>query len=628
MSKKLRVLMVEDSKDDAELITRELVRGGFEPEITRVESPAEMMEALKTGGWDCVLSDFSIGRNFTGLDAVKILRESRKDIPFILITGSLGEENAIQIMRSGASDFVPKDKLYRLVPAIERELRETAIHRERQRISRALEASLMRESLMMRSLPVALYVAQPWKDSTTIWISENVKALTGFPARQFVDTNSFWKSRLHPEDRDRTLAEFDRVAEKGLATAEYRWLDAQNQYRWFFDTATYMEDEETGRQEIVGAWVDVTASKKSETRIREQMERLSSLRSIDMAITASLDLRVTLGVILDQVTSQLKVDAAAILLLNAHTQTLEFAAGRGFRGNALQHTRLRLGESCAGRAALERERVVCGDLAQGKCDFCRSPQFGAEGFIGYVAEPLVAKGHIKGVLEIFHRSPLAPDQDWLDFLETLGGQTAIAVDNAALFDDLQKSNADLSLSYEATLEGWVKALDLRDKETEGHTQRVTELTLRLAREMGFKNEELVHIRRGALLHDIGKLGIPDSILHKPGKLTDEEWKVMRMHPVYAHDWLHPIPYLRPALDIPHYHHEKWDGTGYPQGLKGEIIPIPARMFAIIDVWDALRSDRPYRAAWDRDKVKDHIKEGSGAHFDPEIVDIFMKIDPP
>jgi HD-GYP domain-containing protein (c-di-GMP phosphodiesterase class II) len=167
-------------------------------------------------------------------------------------------------------------------------------------------------------------------------------------------------------------------------------------------------------------------------------------------------------------------------------------------------------------------------------------------------------------------------------------------------------------------------MDLRDKETEGHTQRVTEMTLRIARELGIKDEALVHIRRGALLHDMGKMGIPDNVLLKPGTLTDEEWKIMKLHPVYAYDMLYPIDYLRPALDIPYCHHEKWDGTGYPRGLKGKEIPLAARIFAVVDVWDALCSDRPYRPAWPIENVVEHVRSLSGTHFDPEIIEVFLK----
>ena len=189
---------------------------------------------------------------------------------------------------------------------------------------------------------------------------------------------------------------------------------------------------------------------------------------------------------------------------------------------------------------------------------------------------------------------------------------------------LQQAHNQLSDAYERTIEGWVRALDLRDRETEGHTQRVTEITVRVAAQLGFSEEELSHIKRGALLHDMGKIAIPDEILQKPGPLNEAEWERMRQHPQYAYDMLAPIEYLRPALDIPYYHHERWDGSGYPHGWKGEKIPLSARLFAIVDVWDALRSDRPYRKAIPRDQVIDYIKENSNLLFDPKLVEHFLK----
>ena len=192
-------------------------------------------------------------------------------------------------------------------------------------------------------------------------------------------------------------------------------------------------------------------------------------------------------------------------------------------------------------------------------------------------------------------------------------------------EELQTLNKQLLVAYNKTIEGWSQALDLRDRETEGHTQRVMNLTIRFAKAVGFSEADLEHVRRGSLLHDVGKLGIPDAILHKAAKLTDEEWFIMRKHPVYAYQWLSSIDFLEPALDIPYCHHEKWDGSGYPRGIKGEAIPISARLFAIVDVWDALCSDRPYRSAMSKADALDYIRSESGTHFDPELVKIFTEL---
>jgi putative nucleotidyltransferase with HDIG domain len=239
--------------------------------------------------------------------------------------------------------------------------------------------------------------------------------------------------------------------------------------------------------------------------------------------------------------------------------------------------------------------------------------------------PLIAKGEVKGVLELFSRLALEPDPEWLDFIQTLAGQSAIAIADAELFNNLQRTNLELSFAYDETIEGWSRALDLRDKETEGHTRRVTETALQLATFMGVSEPDLLHMRRGALLHDIGKMGVPDQILFKPERLSDGELVLMRKHPQFAYDMLAPIKFLRPALDIPYCHHEKWDGTGYPRGLKGEEIPLAARIFAVVDVYDALISDRPYRNGWTREKALEYIRSERGKYFEPRVVDIFISL---
>jgi response regulator RpfG family c-di-GMP phosphodiesterase len=329
-SRPLRVLIVEDSPDDAELLVRELRRGGYDPVFERVETAAAMEAALARESWDLVVSDHSM-LQFDSLAALSVLKASHVDIPFIIVSGTIGEELAVETMKAGAHDYLVKGRLARLIPVVARELGDAEVRRERR-------------------------------------------------------------------------------------AAEYA------------------------------------------TRDREQL----------------------------------------------------------------------------------------------------------------------------AVLE-------------------------------------------LAAAYEATLEGWVHALDLRDRETEGHSRRVTDLTVRLARRMGLSEAECVHIRRGALLHDIGKMGIPDAILHKPSALSPDEWDIMRRHPEYARDLLDSVDYLRPSLDIPYCHHEKWDGTGYPRGLKGEQIPRAARIFAAVDIWDAIRSDRPYRAAWSDERALAYLGSQSGTHLDPAVVEAFLDL---
>ena len=384
--------------------------------------------------------------------------------------------------------------------------------------------------------------------------------------------------------------------------------------------------ERGGKRIIQSFFRDITKRKHAEDLAKERLQRLAALHAIDMIISSSLDLRVTLSEFLDLVISQLRVDAADVLLLNPHTQSLEFSAGRGFRADGVQRSPLRLGEGIAGLAALEHRSISIPNLLDPASGFPRAPFHESEGFITYAVVPLMAKGHITGVLEVYHRAPLVLDTEWLNFLEALAAQAAIAIDNATLFNELQRSTIEITVAYDATLEGWAHALDLRNQATEQHTKRVMEMTLRLARTMGISEKELVHIRRGALLHDIGKIGIPDSILLKPGPLTDEEWTLIYKHPQYAFDMLQPIAYLRPALDIPYAHHEKWDGSGYPRSLKGEQIPLAARIFSVADVWDAMTDERrPYRKALSRDEVREYIRSLAGTQLDPKVVDAFLKM---
>jgi HD-GYP domain-containing protein (c-di-GMP phosphodiesterase class II) len=311
------------------------------------------------------------------------------------------------------------------------------------------------------------------------------------------------------------------------------------------------------------------------------------------------------------------------LILNPESQTLEYVGGVGFKLNTLRYTHLNLGESYAGLAAMEKRMVHVENLLEDPRNFTRANHFTEEGFHVYFGMPLISRGEVKGVLEVFQRSPLAPDRKWLRLLETISNQIGIAVDNSLLLEKLDRSNKELASAYNATIEGLSSALELRDHETDGHTRRVAEMTVRLAERMGFPTIELEVLRQGALLHDIGKVGIPDSILLKPSALTSDEWEVMKQHPLYASKVIGGIDHLKPAIDIPLYHHEKWDGTGYPKGLHKEEIPLQARIFSVVDVYDALTSNRPYRPAWPKADALSYIGSQAGQHFDPSVVDSFL-----
>jgi PAS domain S-box-containing protein/putative nucleotidyltransferase with HDIG domain len=376
-------------------------------------------------------------------------------------------------------------------------------------------------------------------------------------------------------------------------------------------------------QQVVMILTDISDIKRAEKIIQRHLEQLTALVEIDRAINFSFDLNLSLTTLLTHVIVQLEIDAADVLLFNSTSRALEYVAGRGFHSKAIKHVRQPLGKGYAGRAAQERSIVHIPDLAKEHDRFLRRILLAGEKFVSYYGVPLIAKGEVMGVLEVFHRTRLLRNEEWLDFLKALAAQAAIAIENVTLFDNLQRSNSELFHAYNATIEGWSRALELRDNETEGHTQRTADLTVKLAHLFGMSDTELVQVRWGALLHDIGKMAIPDDILLKHDTLTEEEWVLMKKHPVFAYEMLSPIRYLRTALDIPYAHHEMWDGTGYPLGLKGEQIPLAARIFAVADVWDALRSDRRYRTSWTGGKVRKHLRSLAGTHFDPHVVKVCL-----
>ena len=351
---------------------------------------------------------------------------------------------------------------------------------------------------------------------------------------------------------------------------------------------------------------------------QRRLKVLQAIHTIDQAISRSLDLSLTFEVLLEQALNLLNVDLVRIFSFESGARIFELEAEKTYlSANPVSRSDL-FRPDLAWEAVSTRE-IMYSDIQSPVTDLPSSV------IRGYSVAPMITRGMIRGVIEIFTAEPFTPNEELTDLLNTLSTQAAIAIENDDLLTSLKRSNEELVAAYDRTLEGWAYALELRDRETIGHSRRVTELTMRLARRLGIGGAELANIRRGTLLHDIGKMGLPDSVLLKKGPLTKEEEKLMQTHPQLAYQMLKPIPYLKPALDIPYYHHEKWDGSGYPHGLAGEDIPLAARIFAVVDVWDAVVYDRPYREAWTRQDAFEYIREQSGVHFDPRIVTIFLDI---
>jgi PAS domain S-box-containing protein len=448
-SKLLKVLVLEDHPVDAELVLYEMKRSGYNCISKRVDTQVGYLLAIEDDP-DIILADYSLPQ-FTALQALLLLQERGLDIPFIVVTGTISEEAAVETMVLGAADYLLKDRLSRLGQAVQRALQQKALRDEKRKADQALRLSEAKFSKAFRISPDAISISR-LSDGKIVEINDGFTDLTGFLSEEVIGDTTLTISI---------------------------WADPEQSHQFY--------EIMRNRGEVSN--MEGVFKKKDGTF----WTGLLSARIIDVNLEPSI-----ISIIRD---------------------------------------------------ITERKRAEL---------------------------------------------------------------------------ELQHAHADLAEAYDATIEGWSKVLDLRDKETEGHTQRVTEITVRLARALSVPEDQIIHIRRGALLHDIGKMAIPDVILQKPGPLTEAEWLEMRQHSDYAQQMLSPIVYLRPALEIPYCHHERWDGSGYPRALKGLEIPLSARIFSIVDVWDALLSNRPYRHGSTEESVLEYIKKQSGISFDPQLVEAFLE----
>ena len=373
---------------------------------------------------------------------------------------------------------------------------------------------------------------------------------------------------------------------------------------------------------------DITERKQAEESIRRQLADLEMLYENSLSINSLLVQEEIGAKVIDAITSKgISWRHVAVHLYHPEKQQVEILANSypGVRADKFPAEKQRLNslvsnpsEGFVGWVIKHGKLIRNGNVIGDRRYIMAYPDIRAGIYV-----PMKAGDRVIGVISVESEQADAFTETDEHLLITLAAQASVAIENARLFSEIEASHQDLTLAYDATIEGWSKALDFRDKDTEGHSQRVTEMTWKLARIYGLSQAELVNVRWGALLHDIGKMGIPDGILLKPTALTDLEWRIVKKHPAFAFEWLSPIAYLKSAMDIPYCHHEKWDGTGYPRGLKGEAIPLAARMFALVDVYDALTSDRPYRPAWTKKKTLDYIQEQSGIHFDPKVTLVFL-----
>ena len=745
-----RILSIEDNPDDAFLLLHTLKANFPKAECTQVSGKAELLELI-SGDYhpEIILSDWSLPQ-FNGLAALEMVRSKGIDVPFIIVSGKIGEETAIAAIRQGVYDYVLKDNLGRLPTAIHHALE----YYENEKKANIHNALITLQATALRVAPAAIAVFDP--SGSLEWINPAFEELTGYSSKDLLGLDIrtacaaarnlqlepigngsemrkervftgidrkkdgklyFEESRFCPViDRDGNLShivairkdvtsieqqkkelELDLLLSMALAQAKspeglclsaLSFLKEQfpetrlgirlftdgksSDEKWFgekperlmpqglgeganqgnpgqasaehrvYRRAMKMDNENIAQLQIayptdspfdqeklfdaLAGQIDTALQRIiTQQRFSAQIRNVSFLKLISRTINVEMDFEAVGGPLLRKIREILDCDAIELFLNDKTTDELRCQAQSGFRTGIVMHASIRLGQPYVGIAAEEQRIVSVSDFSDLDPKSSLAALIKAENFLTQACAPIIIAGKVIGVLEAFQRKVNSPNSEWFILFDAIATQTGLALDYNSINADLQQAYLDLELSYEATIEGWSAAMDYRDQETEGHSKRVTSLTLSLSARLGVSEEEMTAIRRGSLLHDIGKIGIPDSILKKQGPLDEKEWALMKEHPRIAYELLSKIPYLQKSLDIPLCHHEKWDGSGYPHGLKGEKIPFMARLFSIVDVFDALTSDRPYRKAWTKTEALRYIKEQSGVQFDPAIVEPFMSM---
>jgi PAS domain S-box-containing protein/putative nucleotidyltransferase with HDIG domain len=573
----LRVLILEDHKTDAELMVYELRQAGYEPAWCRVDNETDYLKCLSSE-LDVILADYTLPQ-FNAMRALNLLKDCDMDIPFIVVTGTVGEEVVAECMRQGAKDYLLKDRLGRLGSAVERALQEKILNDEKQRAVAALRENEEKYRSLFESSPESITLVG--LDGVVLDCNEATAVIAGLPRSELIGKPFLDLGILPESELPSILERFPQIVSgKLFVPFQVKVIRGGEEVLWLeIHLALLKREDEVYAIQVISR--DITANKRAEEAIRSTNELLQAL------VNAS-----PLAIDMVDTNESVKLWSPAAERLFGWTADEVLGAPLPFitEGKQIEvEEQVRSELHGAAQLGLETKRI-CKDGSAIDVQLWTAPLHGSE-------EEII--GSIGIIADITERKKAE--------------------------QQIQALNAELLIAYDETLEGWARALDLRDENTEAHSVRVIDLTVELARVLGISERDLIHVRRGALLHDIGKMGVPDAILLKPSLLTDEEWRVMRQHPVFAYDLLSNIPFLRPALDIPYYHHEKWDGSGYPQGLFGEQIPVAARIFSIVDVWDALGSDRPYRERWAKSKILEYIRAEAGTRFDPEIVQLFLRL---
>jgi PAS domain S-box-containing protein/putative nucleotidyltransferase with HDIG domain len=579
------ILLVEDEEAHAELIQRSFEYRGDAVQLHVAASLAQARCLLNDLPHPpaLIIADWRLpdGDSLELLNHPHPTSQQNINVPIVIMTSQGNERVAVEALKAGALDYVVKSQetLIDMPHIAERALREWQFQAEHARMSEALRQREAQFRLLAEN--ATDMITRHTLRGDCLYVSPACRGLIGYEPEELLGLSLF--DFIHPENLTQATQKLkDLRRTPVLRGILMRIRRKDGNYIWVETNSRLIRDPETGIPEIHSASRDVTSRVKAEEELRASEDRFRSL------VQNSDDLIHV-------------VDASNKIIYESPSVARITGYPPGFM----------LGKHPFDFIHPDDQQVASKDL-------------------GHVVER-IEQGTPTEVR--FRRA----DGEWI-YLEVLGtnlldhpGIRGIVLTSRDITQRkrselaLQQAHANLTAAYDDTILGWSRAMDLRDKETEGHTLRVTEVTIELARALGIPDDQIPHIRHGALLHDIGKMGVPDDILQKPAILTPEEWEVMRKHPEYAYKMLVDIEYLRPALKIPYCHHEHWDGTGYPRHLKGTEIPIEARLFAVVDVWDALSFDRPYRKAWPQEQVLAYLQENSGSHFDPHIVTVFLEL---
>ncbi len=615
------VLLVDDNADHLELVKRSFELAGQKDELVCFLTFSEARRWLEMNQPDIVVADLRLPDG-NGLDLIEAPSLSAA-VPIVIITSQGDEHQAVKAMQRGAMDYIVKtpESLRSLPSVTHRAYRQWQLAQEKKQAEERLR---QHEALLNSILQTTRdgYILLD-ADGKFLEVNRSYANLIGYDPPELIGkTIADVEAMQTPAEIEKTIHE---IQTQGALLFETRHRHRQGHWIEVEVSVTHMP-QEGGKmvvfvRDIRERLAMQRALYQAKGHIERQLEEMTVLRNIDSAIISIKDHRELTYILLSQIGS-MKGILAALLLTKTAQQSWSCKAAYPDTMQGRTDQLLRLLETVLSGFINNQQPLFLNQLEVPDCQ-ALAPE-NEEGF-SLALLPLIYTEKWLSALMICAKGAEFFDEEWQDFARALAMQTSIALSNINLYEQLSKKHQELLEAYQATLDAWSRTLEIRDKETMGHTRRVVEISLHLARALGLSEEELEVFRRGAILHDIGKINTPDAILLKPGKLNDEQIAIMRQHPLDAREMVKGIRILEEALDIPLYHHERWDGSGYPFGLKGEEIPLSARIFAVADVWDALTSDRPYRPAWTKQSVKQYILENAGRQFDPTVVAKFIEL---